>query len=103
MTCKSIELDGFGSAAADAWFDRHTAPIDGEEETGTHTHQAAALKVYLKGDSKPSEIAIAITKPYASEKKTDLRSRALGIIEDALFELPESDTLALVDLLKELS
>ncbi|KAJ9483887.1 hypothetical protein VN97_g9501, partial [Penicillium thymicola] len=51
MTCKSIELDGFGSAADDAWFDQHTAPMDGEEETGVHPHQAAALKAYLKGDS----------------------------------------------------
>ncbi|KAJ5194500.1 uncharacterized protein N7498_007938 [Penicillium cinerascens] len=99
ITCKSIELDGFGSPAADAWFDRHTAPMDGEEETGAHTYQAAALKAYLKGDSKPSETAVAITKPHAFEKKADLRSRALGIIEDALFELLESHTLALVDLL----
>jgi hypothetical protein len=103
MTCKSIELDGFGSAADDAWFDRHTAPMNGEEETGAHTYQAAALKAYLEGDSKPSETAVAITKHYASEKKTDLRSRVLGIIEDALFELPKSHTPALVDLLKELS
>ncbi|KUM58866.1 hypothetical protein ACN42_g8287 [Penicillium freii] len=103
MTCKSIELDGFGSTADDAWFDQHTTPIDGEEETGVHQHQAAALKVYLKGDSKPSETAAALTKPHNSEKKTDLRDRIVGILEDALFELPESHTPALVDLLKELS
>ncbi|KAJ5530067.1 hypothetical protein N7527_003460 [Penicillium freii] len=103
MTCKSIELDGFGSTADDAWFDQHTTPIDGEEETGVHQHQSAALKVYLKGDSKPSETAAALTKPHNSEKKTDLRDRIVGILEDALFELPESHTPALVDLLKELS
>ncbi|KAJ6127348.1 hypothetical protein N7523_002960 [Penicillium sp. IBT 18751x] len=103
MTCKSIELDGFDSAADDAWFDRHTAPMDGEEETGAHPYQAAALKAYLNGDSKPSQTAAAMTKPHDSEKKIDLRDRVLGIIEDALFELPESHTPALVDLLKELS
>ncbi|KAJ5189906.1 hypothetical protein N7491_008053 [Penicillium cf. griseofulvum] len=102
-TCKSIDLDGFGSTADDAWFDQHTAPIDGEEETGVHPHQATALKAYLKGDSKPSETAAALTKPYNSEKKTDLRGRIEGILEDALFKLPESYIPALVDLLKELS
>lgn len=103
MTCKSVELDGFGSAADDAWFSQHTTPMDGEEETGAHPHQAAALKVYLKGDSKLSETVAIMTKSHGSEKKTDLRGRVLGIIEDALFELPESHTPALVDLLKELS
>ncbi|KAJ5545089.1 hypothetical protein N7535_006524 [Penicillium sp. DV-2018c] len=103
MTCKSIDLDGFGSAADDAWFDQHTAPMDGEEETGVHPHQAAALKAYLNGDSKPSQTAAALTKPHASEKKTDLRDRIVGILEDALYELPQSHTPALVDLLKELS
>ncbi|KAJ5206337.1 hypothetical protein N7491_003044 [Penicillium cf. griseofulvum] len=57
MTCESIELDGFGSAADDAWFDQHTAPMDGEEETDAHPHQAATLKAYLKGDSKPADTA----------------------------------------------
>lgn len=103
MTCKSVELDGFGSAADDVWFDQHTAPMDGEEETGAHPHQAAALKAYLKGDSKPSETTAAMTKPHDSEKKTDLRDRVLGIIEDALVELPERHTPALVVLLKEIS
>ncbi|KXG53205.1 Protein of unknown function DUF3632 [Penicillium griseofulvum] len=103
MTCKSIELDGFGSVADDAWFDQHTAPMDGEEETGAHPYQAAALKAYLKGDFKPTETVAAMTIPYGSEKKTDLQGRVLGIIEDALFELPECHTLALINLLKELS
>ncbi|CAG8427381.1 unnamed protein product [Penicillium salamii] len=103
MTCTSVDLDGFGSTADDAWFDQHTAPMDGEEETGAHPHQAAALKAYLKGESKPSETAAAMTRPHDSEKQIDLRDRVLGIIEDALFELPESHTPALVDLLKELS
>lgn len=103
ITCKSIELDGFGSAADDAWFDQHIAPMDGEEETGVHPYQAAALKAYLKGDSKLSETAAALTKPHDSEKKTALRDRIVGILEDALFELPESQTSALVNLLKELS
>ena len=102
ITCKSVDLDGFGSAADDAWFDHHTAPMDGEEETGAHPDQAAALKAYLKGDSTPFETATAMVKPHSSEKKTDLRDRILGIIEDALFGLPQSHTPALVDLLKEL-
>ncbi|KAJ6151637.1 hypothetical protein N7470_007234 [Penicillium chermesinum] len=34
---------------------------------------------------------------------TDLRDRVLGIIEDALFELPETHTPALVSLLKDIS
>jgi hypothetical protein len=103
MTCKSVELDGFGSAADDAWFDQHTAPMDGEEETGAHPHQTAALKAYLQCHTKPSETATAMTKPHDFEKKTDLRDRVLGIIEDALIELPKSHTPALVVLLKELS
>ncbi|CAG8007333.1 unnamed protein product [Penicillium salamii] len=139
MTCTSVDLDGFGSTADDAWFNQHTAPMDGEEETGAHPHQAAALKAYLKGESKPSETAVAMTRPHDSLRpaeerpslfhisgaqvghkyafpdpndmdrlrrlleKTDLRDRVLGIIEDALFELPESHTPALVELLKELS
>ncbi|PKY00226.1 hypothetical protein P168DRAFT_285363 [Aspergillus campestris IBT 28561] len=103
IICKSVDLDGFGSAADDAWFDYHTAPMDGEEETGAHPHQAAALQTYLKGDSTPSETAAAMVKPHGSEKKTDLRGRVLGIIEDALFELPQSHTPALVNLLKEIS
>lgn len=103
MTCKSVDLDGFGSAADDAWFDHHTAPMDGEEETGAHPYQAAALKAYLNGRSSPSETAAAMTKPHDSEKTTDLRDRVLGIIEDALFELPESHTPDLIALLKELN
>ncbi|CAG7916503.1 unnamed protein product [Penicillium olsonii] len=103
VTCASVDLDGFGSAADDAWFDQHTAPIDGEEETGAHPHQAAALKAYLEGNENPSKTAIALSKPHASEKEVDTRDRVLGIIQDALFELPESNTPALVDLLKELS
>ncbi|PLN80207.1 hypothetical protein BDW42DRAFT_171415 [Aspergillus taichungensis] len=102
ITCKSIDLDGFGSAADDAWFDHHTAPMDGEEETGAHPHQAVALKAYLEGDSTPFETAAAMVRPYGSERKTDLRGRVLGIIEDALFELPQRHTSALVVLLNEL-
>ena len=103
MTCKSVDVDGFGSAADDAWFDYHTAPMDGEEETGAHPYQAAALKAYLEGKSNPSETAAAMTKPHESEKKTELRGRVIGILEDALFELPQKHTPAIVDLLKELS
>ncbi|KAJ5827477.1 hypothetical protein N7447_004240 [Penicillium robsamsonii] len=103
MTCKSVDLDGFGSAADDAWVDQHTAPMDGEEETGVHPYQAAALKAYLKGDSNPPHTAAVMTKPYDSEKKTDLRDRVFGIIEDAFFELPKIHTPALVGLLKELN
>lgn len=105
MTCKSVDLDGFGSAANDAWFDQHTAPMDGEEETGAHPYQAAALRAYLKGDYNASQTAVAMTKPHDDswEKKTDLRDRVFGIMEDALVELPESHTPALVSLLKEIS
>ncbi|KAJ5501716.1 hypothetical protein N7453_006533 [Penicillium expansum] len=103
MTCQPVEVDSFGSAADDAWFDQHTAPIDGEEETGVHPYQAAALKAYLKGDSKPSEVAADMTKPHDSEKKTDLRDRVLGIMEDALLELHKRHTPALVVLLKEIN
>ncbi|KAJ5163516.1 uncharacterized protein N7500_005346 [Penicillium coprophilum] len=103
LTCKSVDLDGFGSVADDAWFEQHTAPMDGEEETGAHPYQAAALQAYLNGDLKPSETAAAMTKPHDSEKKTDLRDRVLSMIEDALFEMPKSHTPALVDLLKEFS
>ena len=100
--CKSVDLDGFDSAADDAWFEYHTAPMDGEEETGAHPHQVAALKAYMKGDSTPSETAATMTKPHDSDEKTDMQRRVLGIIEDALFELPQSHTAALIDLIKEL-
>ncbi|KAJ5199474.1 hypothetical protein N7491_011320 [Penicillium cf. griseofulvum] len=99
MTCKSIDLDGFGSAVDDAWFDQYTIPIDGEEETGVYPYQAAALKARLQA----IRTATALTKLYNSEKKTDLRDRIVGILEDVLFKLPESYIPALVDLLKELS
>ncbi|KAL3471428.1 hypothetical protein BJX99DRAFT_237410 [Aspergillus californicus] len=102
-TCKSVDVDGFGSAADDAWFDYHTAPMDGEDETGAHPYQVAALKAYLQGDSTPSETAAIMTKPCNPDKKTDLRRRIHGIIEDALFELPKTHTAALITLLKELS
>ncbi|KAJ5494539.1 hypothetical protein N7463_010626 [Penicillium fimorum] len=103
IACKSVELDGFGSATNDAWFDQHTAPMDGEEETEVHPYQAAALKAYLKGDSNPSETAAIMAKPHDTEKKTDLRECVFGIIEDALFELSESHTPALVALIRELN
>jgi hypothetical protein len=102
QTCASVDLYGFGSVADDAWFEEQTAPRDGEEETGAHPYQVAALKSYLKGDSNASDTAAAMTKPHNSDTKTDLQRRVLGIIEDALFELPESNTPALVELLKEL-
>lgn len=85
MTCKAVDLDGDGSAANNAWLDQHTAPMDVEEDTGAHPYQAAALRAYLEGDSNACETAAAMTKPHGSEKKTDLRDRVLGIIEDALF------------------
>lgn len=79
--------------------------MDGEEETGAHPHQAAALQSYLKRGYTPLETAAAITtpNPHYSENKADLRCRVLGIMEDALFELPECHTPALVDLLKEIN
>ncbi|CDM29381.1 hypothetical protein DTO013E5_5272 [Penicillium roqueforti] len=73
--CKSVDLDGFGSTADDAWFDYHTAPMDGEEETGAHPHQVAAFKAYMKGDSTPSETAAIMTKPHDPDERTDIQRR----------------------------
>ncbi|PWI72253.1 hypothetical protein PCL_10876 [Purpureocillium lilacinum] len=104
MTCKSVDIDGFGSSADDEWFTSHTAPVDGEEETGGHPYQVKALRRYLDGQSTSSEAAAAITKPEpnSSETKADLRDRVFGLMENALYELPQSHTTALVALLKEI-
>ncbi|KAL4907004.1 hypothetical protein BDW74DRAFT_176601 [Aspergillus multicolor] len=81
--------------------------MDGENETGAHPHQAAALKAYLNGHFNAHEAALAMTKSrafeFVSEKKTDLRDRILGIIQDALVELPERHTRPLIALLMELA
>ncbi|UNI25018.1 hypothetical protein JDV02_010726 [Purpureocillium takamizusanense] len=105
MTCKSVDLDGFGSPADDAWFASQTAPVDGEEKTGAHPHQVEALRRYLDGQTTSNETAAAITKPSpddASEAKADLRDRVFGLMENALFQLPQSHTAALVALLKDI-
>lgn len=102
IPCKSVDVDNFNSPLTLRWLDLHTAPIDGEDETGAHPYQAAALGRYLHGLSSVGDTILAMTSlaPEASDTPSGLRDRVFGIIEDALFELPQVYTPALVDLLR---
>ncbi|OAA77141.1 hypothetical protein LEL_03964 [Akanthomyces lecanii RCEF 1005] len=104
ITCKSVDIDNFNSPLTGGWLDRHTAPMDGEDETGAHPHQVAALGRYLHGHSDVKDTVAAMTSsaPEVSDTDSGLRDRVFGIIEDALFELPQDYTPALVALLREL-
>ncbi|TQV95343.1 fungal specific transcription factordomain-containing protein [Cordyceps javanica] len=104
MTCKSVDVDHFNLPLTSEWLDAHTAPVDGEAETGALPLQAAALGRYLHGESNVKDTVAALTAPApdVSESEADLRDRVFGIIEDALFELSENYTPALVALLREL-
>ncbi|KJZ69559.1 hypothetical protein HIM_11052 [Hirsutella minnesotensis 3608] len=104
MACKSIDDDGYGSCLNDDWFTRHTCPMDGEDETGALAHQASALQRYLAGEMSPAAAAASMAEPAPDfpGSPADARDRVLGIVEDALLQLPQRHTAALVLLLKEL-
>ncbi|KAK2589681.1 hypothetical protein QQS21_012643 [Conoideocrella luteorostrata] len=105
MTCKSVDIDGFNVTFDETWLSNHTAPMEGEDETGAHPHQSAALQRYLDGQCAAADALSAITSPApgSSDTQAELRDRVLGIIEDALFELPKTYAPALIALLKELN
>ena len=85
---------------SDDWFAWHIAP-DGDIEDGCHPQEAQALKEYLRQDTTPTDAAQAITRPIATA--TNPREhlyRLWGLPIDALLELPQDHTDALLALLQ---
>jgi hypothetical protein len=84
---------------SDAWFIEKIAP-DGVPEDGCHPDEASALKAFLNKQTSAPEAAHAITRAIeASAKPSDNLYRLWGLLIDALVELPDTQTPALVSLL----
>ncbi|TRX92222.1 hypothetical protein FHL15_006837 [Xylaria flabelliformis] len=85
---------------SDAWFAQKVAP-DGDTTDGCHPEEAQALKVYLSGNSTPSQAAQAVAKPisHSPDPNGDL-PRLWNLLTDALLELPLSTIPSLVELIR---
>lgn len=84
---------------SDAWFSEKIAPEDAPED-GCHPDEAQALKDFSRGKTSAPEAAHAITRAIeASKDPGDNLYRLWGLLIDALVELPDAQTPALIQLL----
>ncbi|KAG9664761.1 hypothetical protein KCU95_g7314, partial [Aureobasidium melanogenum] len=73
-----------------AWYDNAIAP-DGDPEDGCRSEEAQALSLYLDNRIDGAEAARLITAPTEASEDPDADPpNLLGLLEDALIELPDS-------------
>jgi hypothetical protein len=81
------------------WFNKKTAPEGGKED-GCHPDEAWALKDYLKNKTSPPEAAHAVTRAVGTTADPSKSLyRLCSLLIDALVELPDTQTPALLKLL----